>query len=453
MECKNAKQKLSEALDGRLNTAEQEALDAHCEACDSCRSEKADLEKIHQAIADLSDPQVAPPDPAEAWKSIETKLGDAEPGDEDPFAEPIELDTSGAHDIRNLVDREEEAEAVTARPDDAVSDLFGVSATDEHADVEMASVAPPPILMPVSKGRPGWVVPVAVAAGILVLGVVALGTILFVRSGQEHSRRTQKEKEALAQKVSETENKGATARPAARTRRSMSAGSNYDLTPSRGDSDNPLGGLGGSEPSEARQGDTESGGGSAEETPAGGSTSNGASAGATGGRRRRRRHDTHRARARASHRPSRTRMTKSRMRGGRARTTATSDTESRPRARARTLDDPLSALLAGRKGARKPDTRATSASLPKRLSTSQVKRVMSRANSRMKRCYQKHKKAGLLKVRVTIKGSTGRITSATVTGKFSGTPTGRCALRAVRRLRFPKFQNSTQKFSYPYLLR
>jgi hypothetical protein len=71
----------------------------------------------------------------------------------------------------------------------------------------------------------------------------------------------------------------------------------------------------------------------------------------------------------------------------------------------------------------------------------------------MKRCYQKHKEAGMLRVRVSVKGSTGRIVSARVKGKFAGTPTARCALRAVRRLRFPKFQNSTQKFSYPYLLR
>ena len=87
------------------------------------------------------------------------------------------------------------------------------------------------------------------------------------------------------------------------------------------------------------------------------------------------------------------------------------------------------------------------------LSRSQVKRVMSRANGRMKRCYQKHKEAGMLRVRVSVKGSTGRIVSARVKGKFAGTPTARCALRAVRRLRFPKFQNPTQKFSYPYLLR
>lgn len=162
----------------------------------------------------------------------------------------------------------------------------------------------------------------------------------------------------------------------------------------------------------------------------------------------RRRSRRSRARKSSSGRPS-SRARASRPRGG---DTGTRDT--RPRTPTRTLDDPLNALLsAGRARGGGASTREATSSLPKRLSRSQVKRVMSRANGRMKRCYQKHKKAGLLRVSVKIKGSTGRISSAQVKGSFKGTPTARCALRAVRRLRFPKFQNPAQSFTYPYLLR
>lgn len=449
MECKDAKQRLSEDLDGRLTSDEKEQLEAHLKGCESCKSEGEELAQVHEVLADLAEPQIEVPDPEEAWKAIDDEIGDAEPGDEDPYNEPIEIDSSGTVDIRNLVDGGSSDDELLDEPDAASADLFGMS-SDEHVDEDLplASVAPPPVLMPVSQ-RPSWMVPAAIIGGVFLVGVVTLAAYLFVREGH---RQKKQEKEQLARNLDrEISEKEKDKRPGLRAAKSRVA---QGTSTSRAGGDKPLkelsvgsdNGMGaGSEPS---PGEGAEGGEDPSSDPlASTSTVRARLQGASGSSSRRRSRRS-RARKSSSGRPS-SRARASRPRGG---DTGTRDT--RPRTPTRTLDDPLNALLsAGRARGGGASTREATSSLPKRLSRSQVKRVMSRANGRMKRCYQKHKKAGLLRVSVKIKGSTGRISSAQVKGSFKGTPTARCALRAVRRLRFPKFQNPAQSFTYPYLLR
>ena len=103
-------------------------------------------------------------------------------------------------------------------------------------------------------------------------------------------------------------------------------------------------------------------------------------------------------------------------------------------------------------GAR-PSPRPASTGLPHNLTRAQIRKVMSRASGSVKKCFETHKQPGLLRVSIAIKGSTGRIVSATVRGKFKGTATARCALRTIRRLKFPRFGMITQRFTYPFLLR
>jgi hypothetical protein len=60
-------------------------------------------------------------------------------------------------------------------------------------------------------------------------------------------------------------------------------------------------------------------------------------------------------------------------------------------------------------------------------------------------CYAKYQVPGTAMVNVVIAKS-GKVTSAVVTGRFAGTPTGACVERAVRTARFPP----SDGFSAPY---
>ena len=57
---------------------------------------------------------------------------------------------------------------------------------------------------------------------------------------------------------------------------------------------------------------------------------------------------------------------------------------------------------------------------------------------------------GVATVSVSVSGSTGHVSNASVTGQFAGTPVGSCIARAVRGASFPHFRNPTFTFSYPF---
>lgn len=59
---------------------------------------------------------------------------------------------------------------------------------------------------------------------------------------------------------------------------------------------------------------------------------------------------------------------------------------------------------------------------------------------------------GLATVAVGVTGSTGRVSTATVSGQFAGTPVGSCVARAVRGATFPHFRNPTFSFNFPFQL-
>ena len=60
-------------------------------------------------------------------------------------------------------------------------------------------------------------------------------------------------------------------------------------------------------------------------------------------------------------------------------------------------------------------------------------------------CYDRYQVPGLAMVNIVIAAS-GRVSSAAVTGKFAGTPTGSCVERAVMAARFP----CSDGFATPY---
>ncbi len=60
--------------------------------------------------------------------------------------------------------------------------------------------------------------------------------------------------------------------------------------------------------------------------------------------------------------------------------------------------------------------------------------------------------SGVATVAVTVSGSSGRVTNATVTGEFAGTSVGSCIARAVRGATFPRFSRPTFSVNFPYRL-
>jgi predicted Zn finger-like uncharacterized protein len=71
---------------------------------------------------------------------------------------------------------------------------------------------------------------------------------------------------------------------------------------------------------------------------------------------------------------------------------------------------------------------------------------MNSVKGKVNDCYNQFKVPGMAMVNVVI-GKNGKISSATVTGKFAGTPTGACVERAVKSANFPP---SSDGLSTPY---
>lgn len=95
----------------------------------------------------------------------------------------------------------------------------------------------------------------------------------------------------------------------------------------------------------------------------------------------------------------------------------------------------------------------SASNLPKRLSMGQIRKGVYRIIGSARACFNRYRVPGKCYVRVTIRGSSGRVASASIKGTFKGTPTGRCVARAFKRARFKKFQSSTQSFTFPLIFR
>ena len=91
-------------------------------------------------------------------------------------------------------------------------------------------------------------------------------------------------------------------------------------------------------------------------------------------------------------------------------------------------------------------------SLPDQLDKGQIVSGMQKIKGRVGSCFDQYKVPGMANVAVTISGS-GRVSSASVTGQFAGTPTGDCVARAAKSASFPKFKGSPQSIVYPFILR
>lgn len=101
------------------------------------------------------------------------------------------------------------------------------------------------------------------------------------------------------------------------------------------------------------------------------------------------------------------------------------------------------------KGAAKP---AADSSLPEALSQSQLLSGLRSAKSRAKGCGKKHSaSAGArVRVRMSISGATGKVTSAVPQGEHASTALGKCVAKAASAASFPKFQKRSQGLQYNF---
>jgi predicted Zn finger-like uncharacterized protein len=121
------------------------------------------------------------------------------------------------------------------------------------------------------------------------------------------------------------------------------------------------------------------------------------------------------------------------------------------------LDDLLEGALnhksGGGGGAAKPkvdDDTPKAASGGGPLAKGAVVAGMNSVKGKVSNCYSQFKVPGMAMVNVVI-GKSGKVTSATVTGKFAGTPTGSCVEQAVKTATFPPSDGLTTP--YPFQLK
>jgi len=87
----------------------------------------------------------------------------------------------------------------------------------------------------------------------------------------------------------------------------------------------------------------------------------------------------------------------------------------------------------------------------KTLSRSDITKGMGSVRGRVQRCYEKFQKSGSIIIKVSI-ANAGTVSKAKATGKFKGTPTGKCVVGAVKHATFPEYAGRPTSVSYPFLL-
>jgi hypothetical protein len=92
------------------------------------------------------------------------------------------------------------------------------------------------------------------------------------------------------------------------------------------------------------------------------------------------------------------------------------------------------------------------ADLPESLGKGEIVTGMNKIKPAVGSCYAQFKVPGLANVAVTI-GKNGRVSSASVSGSFAGTPTGSCVEKAVKGATFPPVKGSPTSINYPFMLR
>jgi predicted Zn finger-like uncharacterized protein len=120
------------------------------------------------------------------------------------------------------------------------------------------------------------------------------------------------------------------------------------------------------------------------------------------------------------------------------------------------LDDLLNQALGSKKTPPRRDddeaprkAAAPAASSLQPLDKGDIVRAMMAVNPKVKDCYNQYKVPGTAMVSIKLARG-GRVSDASVSGKFAGTPTGSCVESAVKSAKFPP--TDAQSFQYPFPL-
>ena len=80
--------------------------------------------------------------------------------------------------------------------------------------------------------------------------------------------------------------------------------------------------------------------------------------------------------------------------------------------------------------------------------------AMGMAEDGVNACGKRFGKTGVVTIKITISGATGRITRGRALGSTAGTPVGACVVSAAKKsARFPKFGGTSRTMDYAYILR
>jgi anti-sigma factor RsiW len=95
---------------------------------------------------------------------------------------------------------------------------------------------------------------------------------------------------------------------------------------------------------------------------------------------------------------------------------------------------------------------APASNLPEQLNMNQIRSAMNKIKPHVQACYDQYQVEGMAKVRFKISPD-GKVLAPSIRGKFRGTDTGDCVIKAVKRASFPKFGGKPMTInSYPFLL-
>ncbi len=130
-----------------------------------------------------------------------------------------------------------------------------------------------------------------------------------------------------------------------------------------------------------------------------------------------------------------------------------------PEAPASSPEIPIDCILdpskCGTKTPPKAKRVAKPSTLPDKLTSSEIKQGVVKAKNAAKACSGKHGATPGEKVviKMTIRGETGRVTSAAATGTHAGSALGRCVAAAFAKAKFPRFRKTSLGVQYPVRMR
>jgi|GEM_PF-3068622 anti-sigma factor RsiW len=117
------------------------------------------------------------------------------------------------------------------------------------------------------------------------------------------------------------------------------------------------------------------------------------------------------------------------------------------------IDSLIDNALGGQAVAKPKAAKAPVASdAPKSLTMNQIRGGMRKIKPSVQACYDKYQVEGKATVKMTI-APNGTVSSAKIKGKFFGSDTGACVVRAAKKAKFPKFSGPPMAgISYPFML-